>query len=249
MVDTWFERLDHRAMLNGLNLGDLILDARRFIFVKSLNALVCADFQMDSEDQGAVFIKTISDLKKSYGFETLVIIGGVFSAANCHVLGSILSTCLVPRLFVVTESQWPALASLGAEVHHELVWGKYRFTESIEPGVVEKYFLSSIGTCGASLRRFTVRVGKAGFGRMHLPVFLKGLGQLILPGLSDATKEESVFQKIFDRYDVFAAGHHKVFAMGKVGDLRPLRTAMGRIPLSVETLAHRQGHQSSAARK
>lgn len=220
------------APMVGLNLGDMVFDARRFIYVKSLRALVCSGFQgqFDPLLEGA----------RHYGAETVVMVGLDHSIKGIQALKSFSEHHL--RVQLVSSQDDPDFrlqCERGAvDFNGELVWGRYRFSDALEPGKVELYFVSAIGrTIGG--QHFGVRVGQMGLGGRKLPVFLKGMGQVLLPSLNPQHRVASVFRKPLVRYDVFAVGHHRVFPLGKVADLKEVKF-MGRIPLNTSTLGQRR---------
>lgn len=228
-------------MTGGLSLGDLVLDARLVVYIKSLRALACLSLfeAVEPGDYGA--LSQVLKAYEDYRPESLVVMGPVPDAAGLMALKEHLPEGL--KVHVVTDTRDEVLQALaeesGFEWHQELVWARYRFVERLETGAVELYFVSAIGGAGApveSPRRYALKVGRPGFGGMKLPVFLKGMGQVILPSLNAKAKVNSIFSaKELARYEVLAAGHSRVFPLGRVADLKPA-TTLGTMPLAVSTL-------------
>ena len=225
--------------MNSLVLGDIVFDPRRVIFVKSLKALVCAGLRESA--QLSSIVESLIETLEHYKAESLIVTGCSLSSTVLEALREIQKKGV--RVSLVSQKNADQAVqnaeALGFEVHQELVWGKYRFVEVLEHGAVELYFVSAIGGSGEDELSYSVRVGRSGLGGIYLPVFLKGLGQVMLPSVNPACKRASVFRKSLSRYDVFAVGHHRVFPLGKVADLREVRT-LGQIPLSPRTLGSKR---------
>ncbi len=222
--------------MTGLSLGDIIFDPRRLVYIKSLNAVACLGML------GPSFPRTVRAAVAAcaqYKAETLIAVGAVDSRAALDDLKHELPAYV--KVHVVADDKDEALRveaeKLGMEWHRELVWARYRFAERQELGTVELYFVSSIGggPSGAETT-YSLKVGRAGFGGMHLAAFLRGMGHLVLPSMNSEAKKVSVLRKSLVRYDVIAAGHSRVFPMGKISEIEPI-TTFGTVPLTVSTLA------------
>lgn len=228
----------------GLLLGDIIFDPRRVIFVRSLRTIVCLGLK-ECHSLDKIFLD-LSECQQLYKADTFILIGVQLNSVLLLRIQALAQSGVRIQIVAkhLTDIMIKEAEDLGFEVHSELVWGKYRFAEAIEIGTMELYFLSAIGGTDHSDSDFAVRVGRASLVGMKLPVFLKGLGHVILPQLDPHCKKRSVFRRSLARYDAFAVGHHRVFPLGKIADLKEVRS-LGSIPLSRSTL----GSKRAGARK
>jgi hypothetical protein len=237
-------------MTNGLSLGDIVFDPARLLYVKSLRAIVCVGLLEFTEKKGVSARAAVVDAIAQYEAESLIAIGPVHGKASVAALKQALPAAV--RVHVVCSDADPDVMAYAEETdfewHQELVWAKYRFAESLELGAIELYFVSAIGGAGDVGKptvQHTLKVGKAGFGGMSLPIFLKGLGQVVLPSLNPQAKTMSILKRPeLARYDALAAGHKRVFPMGRINEIAPAAT-FGKVPLSVSHLAGKQSKKPS----
>lgn len=229
--------------MSGLKLGDLILDPRRVLYIPSLRAVVCSGLQeaLGVGIAGGVrgVLERIDSVLADYKPEALIVLGKL--DGDTGLTGMARRWGKKVRLQLVAndpDSEAKALAeALGCEVHHELVWGRYRFVEGEQDkGALELQFLTIMGS-----PHYSVRVGRGPFGGMKLAVFLKGLGRVVLPTLDPSGNgAASVFTTGLERFDVFAAGHQRVLPMGKVADLKPIKGIARGLPIAKATLGGRR---------
>ncbi|MBI3558285.1 MAG: hypothetical protein HY074_18615 [Deltaproteobacteria bacterium] len=233
--------------MSGLRLGDLILDSRRLAYIPSLRAVVCAGLpealQVGIAGGLRGVLERVDGALAEYNPEFLVVLGSMNSASPT-ALGSAFAGMSrrwgkhAKLMFVATTPDPDARATaeaLGGEVHHELVWGHYRFVEAEDLGNLEVQLLTISGS-----PHYAVKVGNRPFGGMKLPVFLKGLGRLTLPSMAPNASLSSVFQPALDRFDIFAVGHQRVLPLGKVRDIKPLKGIARGLPISKATLGARR---------
>ena len=226
-------------MKDGLKLGDLILDPRRVVYIPSLNAVVCAGLHeaLSIGISGGLrgVLERMDAVLETYKPEALIILGLGDLSEKSPVTGIARRWGKQTKIhFVTNESQADGrmiAEALGCEVHHELVWGRYRFVESEKKGVLEVQLLTIVGH-----PNYVVKVGSMPFGGMKLAVFLKGIGKLILPTLSPNAASASVFNSDLGRYDLFAVGHQRVLPMGKVDGLKSVKGIGRGLPIVKATL-------------
>lgn len=236
--------------MNGLQLGDLILDPRRVTFIPSLKAVVCSGLQqalaVGIRNGLRGVMERMDAVMGEYQPDSLIVLGPLAnvsaSAAVVRRWGS------RSRVLFITESPGrearAAVEALGCEVHQHLAWDRYRFSESETEMALDLKAMTITGARGAESAagaHYAVRVGSNPFGGIKLSVFLKGLGRLILPSLSPAAAALSLFQVPLQRHDVFAVGYARVLPLGKVADLKK-SVRLGGLPVTKATLgAKRHG--------
>ncbi len=235
--------------MSGLRLGDLILDSRRLAYIPSLRAVVCAGLpealQVGIAGGLRGVLERVDGALADYSPEFMIVLGSMNStSASANALGSAFAGMSrrwggkTKLVFVASKPDGEARATaeaLGCEVHHELVWGHYRFVEAENLGNLEVQLLTISGS-----PHYAVKVGNRPFGGMKLPVFLKGLGRLTLPSMAPNASLSSVFQPALDRFDIFAVGHQRVLPLGKVRDLKSLKGIARGLPISKATLGARR---------
>ncbi len=235
-------------MLTALNLGDMVFDPRGYVFIKSLRAIAVVGF-MECADAAAAAV-IARDVVVHFSAESFVAIGPVENKAGIAALKQALPDLV--RVHVVSDEIVEPIAIYAdhehVEVHRELVWAKYRFTQCLVLGTMELYFVSSIGGAPSTAHSLAhvIKFGRKGFGGRALPVFLKGLGQVMLPSVNPEAKKVSALRKELARYDVFAVGHTRVFPMGRVSEIEPAAT-FGKVPLVVSTLAGKKAGKKAGA--
>ncbi len=222
--------------MTGLSLGDIIFDPRRLIYIKSLNAVACLGVLGPSFPRA---VRAAAAACVQYKAESLIAIGAVDGIEALDDLKHELPSQV--KVHVVAEAKdeicGKMAEKLGMEWHRELVWARYRFAEKQELGNMELYFVLSIGGGPEGAEAvYSLKVGRAGFGGMHLAAFLRGMGHMVLPSMNGEAKKISVLRKSLARYDVIAAGHSRVFPMGKISEIEPI-TTFGKVPLTVSTLS------------
>lgn len=204
-------------------LGDLSFDPRKVLFIHSLKTLVVSDlrealefskpaeltkmvesFDLAVEDFKPKSLVIIDSLKSPVGIQGIVKKWG--KNAEIH--------------FVASNPSEEALLlaeSLHCILHQEFAWNQYRFTGSSEATEVHLGMTAIVNNplCG-------IRLGNGVLNSHMTPVFLRGLGQIILPSFMKNKIQHSVFKPSLklERYDVFAIGHKRVLPMGKVRDLK-----------------------------
>jgi hypothetical protein len=233
--------------MSGLKLGDLVLDPRRAVYISSLSAVVCSGLhgalQVGISGGLRGVMERIDGVLDLYRPEFLVVLGPVSSDSTNSFESALTGMArrwgkrakiqLVARQ---ADGDVRAMAeALGCEVHHELVWGRYRFVESDPCNNLELQLMTVQGA-----PNYGVKVGGRPFGGMKLPVFLKGFGRLTLPSSNPTQQPLSVFQPELERSDVFAVGHQRVLPLGKVGDLKPFKGIARGLPISKATLGARR---------
>lgn len=226
--------------MGGLKLGDLILDPRRVVYIPSLKAVVCAGLHealsIGIADGLRGVLERVDAVLEEYAPESLIIVGhfteqsaltGITrrwgKRAKIHLIANDPSV----------EARGLAEA-LGCEVHHELIWGRYRFVEAEDSNAFEAQLTTMLGK-----PNYSVKVGNP-LGGMKLPVFLKGIGKIYLPSLDPSTSGTSVFSENVGRFDVFAVGHQRMLPMGKVADLKSAKEIVRGLPVAKATLGARK---------
>ena len=221
-------------MPGNVSIGDLVLDPRKFLYLKSLKVLICVGlfecFDIASQ------VEKLLEAVELHKAESLILIGPIEDKQSLMAFSEHFLDKIPVHIVSSTKNEdiIQTAESLAMEWHQELVWAKYRFVESLDLGTVEMYFVSAIGgfVSEEKTQSFALKVGKTGFGGRKLPVFLKGLGQMILPSLNDESTASTVFSDQLSRYDLFAIGHTRVFPLGRVSELEPAQS-FGKIPYSV----------------
>lgn len=234
--------------MGGLVLGDIILDARRVVYVRSLRAVVCADLH------GALTVGIAGGLRgvlervdavlAEYHPENLIIIGPFDEKTPLAGIARRWGRKAKIQLVAAKpDADARAIAeALDCEVHNELLWGRYRFVETVDESALE---LQAQTIAGGP--HYSIRVGNRPFGGMKLVVFVKGLGKLILPSMSPEAPAASVFCPELERYDIFAAGYQRVLPMGKVADLKAQRGFVGTLPLDRSVLRKNREPDNTAS--
>lgn len=224
-------------MMNGLKLGDLVLDPRRVVYIPSLNAVVCAGLHealcisISSGLRGV--LERMDAILDTYKPEALIILGRLSEKSPVGGIARRWGKRTKVH-FVANDPNADARAiaeAMGCEVHHELIWGHYRFVEAEEKGALEVQLLTMVGH-----PNYDIKVGSMPFGGMKLAVFLKGIGKLVLPTMSPNAASASVFSADLGRYDLFAVGHQRVLPMGKVDGLKSVKGMGGGLPIVKATL-------------
>lgn len=236
--------------MSGLKLGDLILDPRRVVYIPSLRVVACADLH-DGLCVGIAgglrgVIERLDATLNEYKPDHLIILGSLGSKSSSSASYESTLAGMARRWGKRARIQLVAAMpdvdargvaeALGCEVHHELVWGRYRFVEHEEADQALELKLTTI----AGGPHYSVRVGNRPFGGTKLAVFLKGLGKLTLPSVNPAASSTTVFKSGLERYDVFAVGHQRILPMGKVGDLKSFKGIGRGLPISKATLSSRR---------
>jgi len=235
----------------------MILDPRRAMHVSSLRALVCSGL-VEGMQSGIAsglkgVIKRIDSLLEDYQPDFFIVLGAGSSthsspAAVAAKISAI--SCLSRRwsgsakIQLVSRNLEPevraAAENAGCEVHGELVWGAYRFTDGNEESQLELQFMTVAGS-----PNYGVRTGIGPFGGRKLPAFLKGVGRITVPSCDPRALMTSVFKRRLERCDVFAVGHQRVLPLGKAGELKSLKGIARGLPISKATLAARKRAQAA----
>ncbi len=224
--------------MNSLKLGDLTLDPRKLIYISSIRAVVCSGmgdllFGKTPKESQFLLQPTIEAIKK-YKADTLVNLGSVQGFENIRrFLPGKLKIQFVSKFVsneVFSETQTKA-EGFGCEVFKELLWSDYRFVDSSKEDNLD-FPLFTI----SSSPHYTIRLGKGLFGGLDLEVFLRSARSLMLPSLKPEFKKHSVLSDSLSRNDVFAIGHHRVFPMGKVAEIRIYREKLGAVPITKTAL-------------
>jgi len=235
--------------MTSLQLGDIILDPRRVVYIPSLKALVCSDLReaLGVGIAGGLrsVMEKIDTLIAEYQPESMILLGSLEPLKPAHesLSGLLRRWGKKVKIHFVASRPDPEAAAmaeaLGGEIHKELLWGKYRFVYA-DPGPGLE--LNSMTIVGRP--NYSIRVGRGKFGDtfsgMRLAVFMKGIGRLVLPSLNPHAAFESVFTAGLERCDVFAVGHQRVLPMGKVADLRPFKGIVKGVPIVKTTLSARR---------
>jgi hypothetical protein len=235
--------------MSGLKLGDLILDPRRMVYIQSLKALVCTGMQeaLHVGIAGGLrgVLERVDAMLIEYKPEALIVLGSLTKdSAITGISRRWGKSCRVQFAAHDPNSDARDLAeSLGCEVHHELVWGNYRFIEKEESIASPEVQLTTI----VGDPHYSIKIGRNPFGGMKLAVFLKGPGRLVLPSVSPVNgTAKSIFEEDLGRYDVFAVGHQRVLPLGKVVDLKPYKGLARGLSLSkASSMARRKNHKES----
>lgn len=231
--------------MSGLRLGDLVLDARRFIYIPSLRAVVCTGLH-DALKLGISrglrdILKKVDSTLADYKPDSFIILGS-FSEQSA-LTGMVRRWGKTTKLLLVArnpnaEAQGMAEA-LGCEVHQELVWENYRFVQVDGDLGMDLQLLTVAGE-----PNYAIRVGNGPFGAtlggMKLAVFLKGLRRLFLPSLGPDAPSAGIFRTELERYDAFAVGHQRILPLGKVADLKSFKGIGGSLPISKARVAGRK---------
>lgn len=211
-----------------LKLGDITLDPRRLLYVHSLRALVSSDLGEALDIGIAAGLKSVVKRADSalaqYQPDHFILIGRLPTASVVAAIQrrwdsnlKIHYICSEPN----AESKIVA-ESMNCEVHHELMWGAFRFTDRVEPNSLELKLFNIVG----SQSNYSVRFKSfEALSALKLPVFLKGFGKIFMPSFNPTKEGESVLKKTYDRFDCFAVGHQRILPLGKVGQLN----AQGRL--------------------
>ena len=232
--------------MTGLQLGEIVFDPAHFIYLPRLKALVCVGLLEGLRapgKQGAALVSTVDLMLKRYQPESLIAIGDL----DLEVAG-ILSRWRSRAKFipVSSEANYDVVLKaekLGLELHKELVWGGYRFKDTIE-AEPELPFLSVTGPPPGM--QYYVRLGRAPWKGFRLPVFLKGPGRLVLPSLNPNAKTALLLNSPYrrqKRYDVFAIGHARILPLGKITDLGAAAGLNGRLPFNRDVLGGSLKHR------
>jgi hypothetical protein len=238
-------------MLTALNLGDMVFDPRGFVFIKSLHAIAVVGLMECEDAVGACAVAR--DVVQLHQAESFICLGDISSRGHVSALKDALPPSV--RIHLVSSKIEPTVRTYAEEehieVHQELVWAKYRFADALVPGTLELYFVSAIGGAptkgrGRASTASVIKFGRSGIGARALPVFLKGLGQVLLPSVNPKAKKVSALRKELARYDAFAAGHTRVFPMGRVAEIEPAAT-FGKVPLAVSTMKKKKGKSHGKA--
>lgn len=226
--------------MSGLKLGDLILDARRVVYIPSLKAVVCAGLHealtIGIADGLRGVLEKVDSVLEEYEPESLIILGHFTEASALS--GIARRWGKRAKIHLIADDPGAdargMAEALGCEVHNELVWGRYRFVEADDSNALEVHLLTLAGK-----PNYNVKVGNP-LGGMKLAVFLKGLGKVHLPSLNPNAAATSVFSSSVERHDVFAIGHQRILPMGKVADLKSVKGLARGLPVTKATLGARK---------
>jgi len=231
------------TIVSGLQLGDVILDPRRVIYIPSLKAVVCCGLKqalsigIGSGLRGV--LERVDSAMEDYRPESLLILGPLRQGTALPGIARRWGR-KSKILFIADNPDAQALAAAeahGCEVHQQLAWDRYRFVEAESEMALDLKVMTVTGGRG-----YGIRIGKTLFGGMKLSVFLKGLGRLILPSMDPSSSPVSVFQPSLHRHDVFAVGYARVLPLGKVADLQKSVRFGGGLPVNKATLGARRRH-------
>ncbi|MEW6058334.1 MAG: hypothetical protein AB1540_17165, partial [Bdellovibrionota bacterium] len=160
--------------MSGLKLGDLIFDPRRVVYIPSLKAVVCSGLldalKVSIVDGLRAVLERVDAVIEDHRPESLVILGSF--TQDSALRGLMRRWGKRTKIHLVADSidsdARDLAETLGAEVHHELVWGQYRFVTQSSEQDAELQLFTVIGK-----PNYSVRVGRRPFGGMKLAVFLK----------------------------------------------------------------------------
>lgn len=237
--------------MNGLQLGDCILDSECFIYIPSLEVVACSGIQHAFECltpwESKRFFSDFAKALERYPTQTVIFIGALQSQLGLQSIHQKLS----PRYKLIWISSKPNLEALhtaealGFEVHQQLIWNHFRFKEA-NPSQFQEQVQMSIFTI-SSIRadqRATIKLGRHPLKNHQLPVFLKGHGRLLLPSISPIAESFSVLIPKFNSYDAFAAGHARVLPLGKIKEIRKTAGISKRLPLKKKALGGSRSQRS-----
>lgn len=226
-----FYRGEILAIMSGLRIGDLKLDPRRVVMVNSLNTLVCSDL-ISALSVGIagglrIVVERLDQCLELYQPTDLVILGRFSKDAPFSMVARRWGQRA--RIHLVSGEQDSVARaraeSQGLEVHHELLLGAYRFACGRTKSALGDLGFPVQNILGAP--HFSIRLGPMRpFRGIGVPVFVKGQGSLHLPSFVPVHQSQSILSRNLkmDRHDVLAIGHHRVLPLGKVRELRQVKT-------------------------
>jgi hypothetical protein len=233
-----------------LKIGDAEIDSKKILYISSLNAVVVSQlasgFKLSHFDDFEKSLKPLIQFIETKSAESLIIIGAQMPIEFWKVLVGnlpkkislqVVGNAETKKVYDKYKELLGFLHEFQGEYHEELLWGRYRFLELGSNEVQQNDFLGNFLEF-----QFQTIVGGVGFGvslgtgffakpfvGYELPVFLKGVGKILLASYSERTPLKSIKRKGLNRFDVFGVGHQRILPMGKVQDLKVMPGSLGRV--------------------
>jgi hypothetical protein len=238
--------------MNGLKIGDMILDPSGLIYLSDINAVVGSgltqSYSLNSALRDEILLKIQKAIKK-YEPKFFIILD---SPKNPKSLEEVYKNFVskLELIFVsnnLTESLKKTFDEHKIEFHEELIWDQYCFVENTKNSEFSLFTISGDSN-------YYIKVGRNNFDPFgmftgeKLKVFIRGGGRLKIPSLNPNLSLSSVLvlsdDMFFNRCDVFAIGHSRVLPLGKISEIKKV-ALLDTIPTAKKVLEKGKNNLSS----